>query len=153
MGARQKQYLQEEVQKLIAEGEGPVSAQFKALGRVTSRLKVEMPNDSPHPPNGLPSPPLMTVVIPLSRLKVEMAAEQQALGKKYGGGLAGQASFLAAAMEGMDGEEADGMAPPMVKLGDASIAAPFTSKLPSIRSCVDIVRQVTISRPLFHALL
>jgi len=30
---------------------------------------------------------------------------------------------------------------PSVQIGDASIAAPFTSKMPSIRSCVDIVRQ------------
>lgn len=30
----------------------------------------------------------------------------------------------------------------MVKVGDASLAAPFTAKVPSIRPVADIVRQV-----------
>uniref|UniRef100_A0A7S2RLD3 Cation-transporting P-type ATPase N-terminal domain-containing protein n=1 Tax=Eucampia antarctica TaxID=49252 RepID=A0A7S2RLD3_9STRA len=48
----------------------------------------------------------------------------------------GSAASLAAQFDDLEMEDI-----PMVKLGDASIAAPFTSKMPSIRSCVDIIRQ------------
>lgn len=51
-------------------------------------------------------------------------------------GIEGSAASLVAQFEDLETGEL-----PMVKLGDASIAAPFTSKMPSIRSCVDIVRQ------------
>ena len=51
-------------------------------------------------------------------------------------GIEGSAASLAAQLEEMDTGDV-----PVVKLGDASIAAPFTSKMPSIRNCVDIVRQ------------
>mmetsp|Transcript_7386 Transcript_7386/g.21641 ORF Transcript_7386/g.21641 Transcript_7386/m.21641 type:complete len:1311 (+) Transcript_7386:1-3933(+) len=63
----------------------------------------------------------------------EMEKKKRAAG---GGGVEGSASALAAQFEDMDSGEL-----PMVKLGDASIAAPFTSKMPSIRGCVDIIRQ------------
>ena len=48
----------------------------------------------------------------------------------------GSAASLAAQFEELEMDDL-----PMVKLGDASIAAPFTSKMPSIKSCVDIIRQ------------
>lgn len=72
-------------------------------------------------------------------MKEVMSEQMQEAKRKKGsgkGGIEGQASSLAAQLE--DAESGD---LPMVKLGDASIAAPFTSKMPSIRSCVDIVRQ------------
>jgi len=52
------------------------------------------------------------------------------------GGVEASAGALASQFEEMETGDL-----PMVKLGDASIAAPFTSKMPSIKSCVDIVRQ------------
>lgn len=72
----------------------------------------------------------------------EFWAEQSAEVKKTkasmakASGVEGSAASLAAQFEEMDMGDM-----PMIKLGDASIAAPFTSKMPSIRNCVDIVRQ------------
>ena len=53
-----------------------------------------------------------------------------------GGGVEASAGLMAQQFDDMETGDL-----PMVKLGDASIAAPFTSKMPSIKSCVDIVRQ------------
>lgn len=79
-----------------------------------------------------------------SRVMAETQRRNAERMRKFGGGaaaggnaLAAQAAWMAADMGGQD--DINGM--PAVKLGDASVAAPFTSKLPSIRSCVDIVRQ------------
>lgn len=56
--------------------------------------------------------------------------------KRQHGSIEGSAAAMAAQFEDMETGDL-----PMVKIGDASVAAPFTSKMPSIRSCVDIVRQ------------
>jgi len=74
-------------------------------------------------------------------MKELMAEEKKAAAEKRSemsklNGVEGQAANLTAQLEDLEMDEL-----PMVKLGDASIAAPFTSKMPSIRSCVDIVRQ------------
>jgi manganese-transporting P-type ATPase len=69
-------------------------------------------------------------------LSEEMEAAKSKKGVVKGGGIELSAGALAAQFDEMETGEL-----PMVKLGDASIAAPFTSKMPSIKSCVDIVRQ------------
>ncbi|CCI46489.1 unnamed protein product [Albugo candida] len=68
------------------------------------------------------------------------AAEAKRL-KQERTGAKGFAAFAnnAAMQQYMDDFE-DGELP-MVKLGDASIASPFTSRAPSIKGCVDIIRQ------------
>jgi manganese-transporting P-type ATPase len=56
--------------------------------------------------------------------------------------LAGSAGRMAAMMD--DLENMEDVQLPMVKIGDASVASPFTSKMPSIKGCVDIIRQVSL---------
>lgn len=72
----------------------------------------------------------------MGKLKGELKQEQEQMQKKHGNAYAAGAAKLAGELDGM--EELD---MPMVQLGDASIAAPFTSRTPSISSTVDIVRQ------------
>ena len=69
----------------------------------------------------------------------EVAMEMQAKKKKENPSLAGITGSAATLASQLDDLGTSGL--PMIKLGDASIAAPFTSKMPSIRNCVDIVRQ------------
>ncbi|CAJ1358711.1 unnamed protein product [Effrenium voratum] len=70
----------------------------------------------------------------MGRLQSEMKKEQEMQQKKHGSGFADSAAKWA---EGLDSMEDT----PMVQLGDASTAAPFTTRTPSIGSVVDIIRQ------------
>lgn len=75
----------------------------------------------------------------MSRLMQYQKQRTAEIKRKYGAAAAGGGNLAqqAAAMA----QDTDTGEMPMVKLGDASIAAPFTSKLPSIRSTADIIRQ------------
>jgi cation-transporting ATPase 13A1 len=65
-------------------------------------------------------------------------AKKQAL-ERQGQGFAGHAQRVALEKYLTEMENASDL--PMVKLGDASVAAPFTSKTPSIQATVDIIKQ------------
>eukprot|EP00494_Astrolonche_serrata_P023450 UN23708 len=75
----------------------------------------------------------------MQRHKQEYAKESKELQKKHGTGFAAGAAKWASVMD-QDDDEADN-ATPMVRLGDASVSAPFTSRAPSIQATIDIIRQ------------
>jgi len=70
----------------------------------------------------------------MGRLKTEIKKEQDQMQKKHGNNFAAGAAKWAGEMDQMEDT-------PMVQLGDASTAAPFTTRTPSISACVDIIRQ------------
>eukprot|EP00211_Chloroparvula_japonica_P000750 CAMPEP_0119125976 /NCGR_PEP_ID=MMETSP1310-20130426/5062_1 /TAXON_ID=464262 /ORGANISM="Genus nov. species nov., Strain RCC2339" /LENGTH=1513 /DNA_ID=CAMNT_0007116097 /DNA_START=47 /DNA_END=4588 /DNA_ORIENTATION=+ len=76
----------------------------------------------------------------ISRVKKEVqedqASERSKMISKHGGAVGASAAQMSKAFDDMEDGEV-----PMVKPGDASIAAPFTSKMPSIRSVANIIRQ------------
>jgi cation-transporting ATPase 13A1 len=74
------------------------------------------------------------------------AAKLKAKDNTFAGSAGKMASMMDAVNEGTAGM--DDLELPMVKIGDASVASPFTSKMPSIRGCLDIIRQVTLNSPI-----
>merc|ERR1719450_2011154 len=70
----------------------------------------------------------------MGRLQSEIKKEQELMQKKHGNSFAAGAAKWAGDMDQLEDT-------PMVQLGDASIAAPFPTRTPSISSTVDIVRQ------------
>eukprot|EP00927_Polykrikos_kofoidii_P070684 TRINITY_DN67092_c0_g1_i1.p1 TRINITY_DN67092_c0_g1~~TRINITY_DN67092_c0_g1_i1.p1 ORF type:complete len:1491 (-),score=364.92 TRINITY_DN67092_c0_g1_i1:51-4337(-) len=70
----------------------------------------------------------------VGRLKTELKKEQEMVQKQHGNAFAAGAAKWAGELDQLEDT-------PMVQLGDASTAAPFTSRTPSISSCIDIIRQ------------
>merc|ERR1719499_2507349 len=75
----------------------------------------------------------------MQRHKTELQKDSKEMQKKHGTGFAAGAAKWASTMESEEDMGADGV--PMVRLGDASVSAPFTSRSPSIQCVIDIVRQ------------
>uniref|UniRef100_A0A7S3PPE7 Uncharacterized protein n=2 Tax=Aplanochytrium stocchinoi TaxID=215587 RepID=A0A7S3PPE7_9STRA len=78
-------------------------------------------------------------------LRQELAKENEILNRKYNihlkSGKKKPTSALEAAEAALDQLEDDPNTLPVVRPGDASVAAPFTSRIPSVRSAVHMIRQ------------
>uniref|UniRef100_A0A7S2I2T1 Cation-transporting P-type ATPase N-terminal domain-containing protein n=1 Tax=Haptolina brevifila TaxID=156173 RepID=A0A7S2I2T1_9EUKA len=76
----------------------------------------------------------------LGRMQREMMVERQRLAALHGNIYDDMKKAASAEMGGgAAGGEAGGL--PMVRPGDASVAAPFTSRAPSVRHIIDLIRQ------------
>mmetsp|Transcript_7558 Transcript_7558/g.19198 ORF Transcript_7558/g.19198 Transcript_7558/m.19198 type:complete len:1480 (-) Transcript_7558:51-4490(-) len=115
LNAMHKQWLEEEVEARAARGDNGFMAQAGAvkvvLAKYTAELKKEMKEYDMKNGNVYDGDGSDTKKDPVEEMKKKMESMEQQSGL------------------------------PMVRPGDASVAAPFTSKAPSVKNCVDLIRQ------------
>lgn len=101
-----------------------------------SQLQLTARFNQPPPP----VPPLLKTVYPELELAREEALKKRQLAQAANPNQAPpkfDLSSITAKMADLEGDDG----PPQIKLGDASVAAPFTSKLRNVNSIVQIIRQ------------
>jgi len=109
--SKQREWMEEEVRKAEARGETGLSVQWNAVKNTTARLRDEL------------------------------RKETEIINRKYNVHMQNSNSEdkdpTELALEALD----DPNALPVVRPGDASVAAPFTSRVPSISSAIQLIRQ------------
>ena len=111
--AKQKEYMEQEVKRRMEAGED-----VGFMAQVNIAKEVAM------------------------RMKREIQQEYQLLERKYGAArVAGAGQDGSDPLKSLESAMEDPNALPMIRPGDASVAAPFTSRNPSVRSVVQLIRQ------------
>ena len=72
----------------------------------------------------------------MGRMQTELKKEGARINRKHGNVFSDKENALLAALDSGESEDM-----PVIRPGDASVAAPFTSRMPSISSCVKLLRQ------------
>lgn len=115
----QKEWIEEELARRAEKGEKGIGAQFGAVKAVAMRLKREMAQE-------------------VDKIDAKLGNVYDKTGDDGDENDEKSPQDLAADLLGGGGDEG-GL--PIIRPGDASVAAPFTSRAPSIRAVVDLIRQ------------
>jgi cation-transporting ATPase 13A1 len=125
----QQQWVQEELEARKKAGlpTGPMGM-VEAVKKVTDRIRIEMAKEQQVGCWDRELPVFASQLL-------HGSADIQALNRKYGNVFDSTEGENADPLQGLDETM------PIVRPGDASVAAPFTSRIPSIRSVVNLIRQ------------
>lgn len=112
--------------------EKAMTREAEKKGAAATAAAAAAPNDNQQP-NGIP-----TITSPGAQALQQSTTPQQRRQQQASAAAGGLADKLSASM--ME-QELDDSEPPTIKLGDASVAAPFTSKLANVVAIPNIIRQ------------